>query len=69
MNTLSIQLSIEKLERILSEAKLLKHHDSSLSNTVQLTLIKENDTHNGSDVVEAYLKSSYSECDSKSIRY
>lgn len=69
MKTLSIQLSIEELERILSDAKLMRHHDSSLSNTIQLTLIRETDSHNGSDLVAANLKSGYAECDSKSIRY
>ena len=69
METLSIQLSIEELERILAEAKLMRHRDSSLSNTIQLTRIKETDTHNGSDLVTASLKSGYAECNSNNIYF
>lgn len=58
----TITISIKDLELIIELAKRAKSTDSSLSETVELSLIKESDTHLGSDMLEVWLKSSYSEC-------
>ena len=56
------QLTIQQLEQILIAAKNNKKYDSSLSDTVEITVIKQTDCHAGGDTIRAELLSSYSEC-------
>lgn len=62
---MDIQLSIEKLEHIILLAKEQQKTDSSLSSTLQFSLIDKSDTHLGDDHVAVWQQSAYAECDGK----
>jgi hypothetical protein len=63
----SIQITITDLEKILAMAKQKIANDSDLSRTIEITRVKECDTHLGSDTCRVFVKSSYAECNSKEI--
>ena len=56
------QLTIAQLEEIIRVAKNNLKYDSSLSDTVEITVLKSTDCHTGSDIIEVEQKSSYAEC-------
>jgi hypothetical protein len=64
----SIQITIRDLKKIIEDAEMLKKLDTSLSDTIELYCLRKCDTHNGSDLLSANIHSSYSECNSTSIR-
>ena len=61
---MKIQLSINELEQIIALAKHAKSLDSSLSSTIELNILSQTDTHNGSDSFIAGIKSGFAECNS-----
>jgi hypothetical protein len=63
----SIQVTIQQLESIIENAKKAKELDNSLSSTIIIDSTKPTDSHLGGDIINAYLKSGYSECNSKNI--
>jgi len=63
----SIQITIQQLEAIIKSTKKAKELDNSLSDTIIIDSIKSTDLHLGGDDINAYLKSGYSECNSKNI--
>lgn len=65
----TLQITIEDLEKIIEDAKMLRRHDSSLSSTIELSVLKSCDTHTGSDLVSSTLKSGYAECVGKCIYF
>jgi hypothetical protein len=67
MNEHKFQLTISDLKRIISIAEGCMEDDSSLSDTLQFTLVEHCDTHTGSDIVRVDLLSAYSECFGKNI--
>jgi hypothetical protein len=58
---MKIQITITQLENLLDVARESQKRDSSLSNTIQMTLLAENQTHCGADKLRFDLKSSYAE--------
>jgi oligoribonuclease NrnB/cAMP/cGMP phosphodiesterase (DHH superfamily) len=59
MKTTKIQISIEKLEQLIQDAKLARTTDNSLSHTLEIKVLKETDTLTGSDDVSVKIISSY----------
>ncbi len=59
---MDIQLSIEKLEHIITLARKAKSLDNSLSTTLQFTLIDKIDSHLGDDHVAVWQQSGFAEC-------
>ena len=64
---MKIQISIEKLEQLIDTAKRSIETDSDLSHTLELELVKSNDTHLGDDKIYVEIKSGYAECNSKGL--
>ena len=64
---MKIQLTINDLEQIIALAKHEKKFDASLSSTIELYILSQTDTHNGSDSFIAELKSGFAECNSKHL--
>lgn len=60
-----MQMTIQRLQNIIDMAKGFKELDSSLSDTIEFELLKEKDTHLGSDTVRVLQKSAYGECNGK----
>lgn len=58
-----IQISLETLERIVSEIKLQATNNPSLSKTVLIEQVKEVDTYTGEDEIKVWQLNSYAECD------
>ena len=58
-----IQISLETLERIVSEIKLQAGKNSSLSKTVLIEQVKEVDTYTGEDEIKVWQLNSYADCD------
>jgi len=59
-----LQITIEDLKKIIEEAEVAKKFNASLSNTIEIYLLRETDTHTGSDLISADIKSGYQECNS-----
>jgi hypothetical protein len=64
---MKLQLKIEDLKKIIFEAESRANVDTSLSSTVQISLVSQNDTHLGSDRVEVSLKSIFQECENQHL--
>jgi hypothetical protein len=62
-----MQLSIQKLERLIEKAKAQIELDSSLSDVLEFDVCGEADTHLGDDHVAVWIKSGYAECNGKQI--
>jgi hypothetical protein len=62
-----IQLTINDLKFIIKEAEDMKQKDLSLSDTIEFDVIKTTDLHLGHDEGIIFIKSSYSDCNSKFI--
>lgn len=58
----TISISVETLKALIEEVETLQTMDSSLSSTIEITLIKQCDTHLANDKIECWLKSNYAEC-------
>jgi hypothetical protein len=64
-----IALTVEKLRAILEVVDDARHRNSSVSNTVVIELVKENENQTGSDTVKVYARSSYAECNDHFLGY
>ena len=64
---MKIQITLDQLQRIIEAANRAKKTDSSLSETLEIELTKQSDTHLGGDMVGVVLKSGYAECNGQSI--
>lgn len=62
-----IQITIRTLKQIIEDAEMMRKYDASLSDTIELSSLRECDTHTGSDLIAANLKSNYAECNSSLI--
>lgn len=57
-----IQISLETLERIVSEIKLQATNNPSLSKTVILEQVEETPLHSGEDEIKVWQVNSYADC-------
>lgn len=64
---MKIQITISDLEALIQRAKKMQKYNSSLSSTIEFSLVSASDTHLGSDRFKAELKSGYAECVNTSI--
>ena len=55
-------MTIQKMKSIIEVAEQRRVNDESLSDTIQIELKNETDTHVGNDDVEIRLKSNFAEC-------
>jgi hypothetical protein len=63
----NLQIKVVDLEKIIKAARTAQRGDGSLSGTLGIRVLKETNTHLGSDVLEVFLKSNYSECVGKQV--
>ena len=65
MNT--IQLTKTQLQSIINKIDEYNKNDNSMSETIEIEIKENKNTHLGGDLIRVYLKSVYSECNSQLI--
>ena len=63
----TIQIKLTDLQRLVEIAQSKLLNDSDLTGTIEIEVLNYTDSYSGSDNLEFWLKSAYSECNSKFI--